>query len=220
MAKVGRGITDSPGRILEHLTKRGPSSVLELSQELTLTGVTVRHHLGELRRQGLLATPVPRRRAVRGRPVLTYSVTHRAHTVLAENHLEFAVHVLLAAREQLSPSDLERLMATAGERLGRLREGSPALTPRARRRQALRFLNDRGYFPSYSTLAGSERVTLAHCPYLIAAESCPAVCAFDRALVRSLFGAEVSLASRIVDRDPACVFEFEELERFDRAAMG
>lgn len=220
MAKVGRGITDSPGRILEHLTKRGAASVLELSQELGLTGVTVRHHLGELRRQGLLAVPVPRRRAVRGRPVLTYSVTHRAHTALAENHLEFTVQVLLAAREQLSPSDLERLMSTAGERLGRLREGGSELTPKARRRQALRFLGDRGYFPSYSALAGSERLTLAHCPYLNAAECCPAVCAFDRALVRSLFGAEVSLASRIVDRDPACVFEFEGLEQFDRAAIG
>ncbi len=220
MAKVSRRIPDTRGRILEHLTKRGPSSVLELNQRLGLTGVTIRHHLGELREQGLLAAPVPRRRTGRGRPVLTYALTHRAHTVLAENHLELAVHVLLAARDQLSPADLERLMATAGERLGRLQDASSASSPKARHRQALRFLDDRGYFPSYTGVAGSQRLSLAHCPYLSAAGSCPAVCAFDLALVRSLFGAEVSLASRIVDREPACVFEFEGAGRFDRPAEG
>lgn len=192
----------------------------EISLELGLTGVTVRHHLGELRRQGLLAAPVPRRRTERGRPVLTYAVTHRAHTALVENHIELAVQVILAASEQLSPSDFERLMAVAGKHLGRPPEGRRAPTPKERRRQALRFLDDRGYFPSYSAIAGGERLSLAHCPYFTAAENCPAVCAFDRALVRELFGAEVRLVSRIIDRDPACMFEFEDAGRFDRSTVG
>lgn len=220
MPKAGRHSPDSPGRILEHLIKRGPSSVLELSQELGLTGVTVRHHLGDLRRQGLLTSPVPRRRPGRGRPVLTYAVTHRVHAVLADNHVELAVHVLLAARDQFSSSDLERLLTAAGERLGHLRAGTVLASQKVRRRQALRFLDERGYFPSYSRIAGAEHLLLAHCPYLAAAESCSAVCGFDRALIRSLFGAEVSLDKRIIDRDPACVFEFEDAGQFDRPAEG
>jgi DeoR family suf operon transcriptional repressor len=218
MVKVGAQAADTPGRVLEHLTKRGPSSVAELSEQLGLTGVTIRHHLGEMRRQGLVASPAPRRRRGRGRPVLVYSVTHFARGRMPENYLEFAVHVLLAAREQLSPAELEGLLVAAGERLGRLPAGLGALSPKTRRRQALRFLDDRGYYPSYTAIAGSGRLLLAHCPYLTAAESCPAVCSFDWALVRSLFGGDGTLTAKIIDGDPGCVFEFRNMEQFDRLA--
>lgn len=221
MLNVGERTFDSRGRILEHLTKRGPSSVADLIAELGLTGVTIRHHLGEMRRQGLIAAPAARRRRGRGRPVLVYAVTHQARGLPPGNHLELALHVLLAAREQLSSADLERLMVAAGEHLGRLPNSRSALSPKARRRQAVRFLDDRGYYPSYYTaIAGSARLLLAQCPYLTAAESCPAVCVFDRALVRSLFGSEVNLTARIIDRDPGCVFEFRDSEQFDRLAEG
>jgi predicted ArsR family transcriptional regulator len=220
MVKVGAQAADSPGRVLEYLTKRGPSSVAELCGELGLTSVTIRHHLAEMRRQGLIASPAPRRRRGRGRPVLLYSVTHLARGRMPENYLELALDILLAAKEQLSPAELEGLLVVAGERLGRHPDGRGALSPKARRRQALRFLDDRGYYPSYTALAGSGRLLLAHCPYLTAAVSCPAVCSFDWALVRSLFGGDGTLTAKIIDGDPGCVFEFRNMEQFDRLAEG
>ena len=44
-------------RILNILKERGQATVDDLSQELGLTAVTVRHHLDILRGEGLIASP-------------------------------------------------------------------------------------------------------------------------------------------------------------------
>ncbi len=212
MPRPGRRLADSYDRILVFLARHGPASVADMCGELQLTGVTIRHHLSEMRRDGALAEPVPRRRGGRGRPVLVYSLTRQAHALLPENLGELAVGLLEAAGDQLSPAALESLLAEAGGRIGRLRSRRASAGAGPRRRRAVRFLEQRGYLPSLTASAGITRLELAHCPYRSAAPACPAICAFDRGLVQSLFRAEAVLTDRILDLAPSCVFELHPAE--------
>ena len=54
--------------IVQILKKRGQATVDELSRELGLTSVTVRHHIEILRQEGVVDSPEPLRRSGPGRP--------------------------------------------------------------------------------------------------------------------------------------------------------
>ena len=65
-------------RILEILKEKRQATVEELSEELELTPVTVRHHLEILRGEGLISAPSVLRRPGPGRPQHTYALTEAA----------------------------------------------------------------------------------------------------------------------------------------------
>ncbi|MFQ5943334.1 MAG: helix-turn-helix transcriptional regulator [Anaerolineales bacterium] len=190
---------ESRQRILEHLKKSGQASVAELSQTLTLTSVTIRHHLAALRSEGLVAEPVSRHRPGPGRPEMVYQIASAADELMPRNYGELC-RCLIQAVESRQTSDLEGVLAEMGSSLG---ASANAVGNTAVVRS---YLEDRGYFPSVEKDEGTIILKLANCPYLELARSAPSLCEFDRALIGALFGREVEVAGLIVNQEPVCAF--------------
>ena len=81
-------------RILNILKERGQATVDELSQELSLTAVTVRHHLDILRGEGLIAPPLTRRRKTPGRPQYAYTLAEKASDFFPKRYDRLAQLIL------------------------------------------------------------------------------------------------------------------------------
>ena len=80
-------------RIIHILKTRGQATVDELSRELGLTSVTVRHHLEILRQEELIAPPEPLRRTGPGRPQHVYRLAGQASDLFPKNYDLLALEV-------------------------------------------------------------------------------------------------------------------------------
>src|SRR3990172_7910013 len=93
-------------RILDILKERGATTVEQLSQDLGLTTVTVRHHLDILRSEGLVGDPQIHHRATPGRPQYSYALTSRASEVFPTNYANLARQLLEEVKARASQDDL------------------------------------------------------------------------------------------------------------------
>jgi predicted ArsR family transcriptional regulator len=196
-------MVDSRQRILEHLKRTGEASVASLSHALSLTPVTIRHHLEALRTEGLVAPPSARRKKGPGRPEMIYRASPTADAFMPRNYGELCSCLLQALQSARSGVELEQLLEEIGADLGGSK-GPGAGVSRAA--FAERFLDQRGYFPSIEQEQGRITLKLANCPFLEVAVRSPALCHFDSALIGALFETDVELRSRIIDKQPTCTF--------------
>jgi predicted ArsR family transcriptional regulator len=194
---------ESRQRILEFIKKSGQASVAELSNALALTPVTIRHHLEALRSEGLVAEPISRHKPGPGRPEMMYEITSQADSYMPRNYGELC-RCLIQAVEATQTPELTGLLAEMGRSLGTSTGATRDTTVISS------YLEERGYFPSVDQGEGMTILKLANCPYLEVAESAPTLCEFDRSLIESLFGKEVEMVGRIVDREPVCTFHISD----------
>ena len=193
---------ESRQRILEYLKRSGQASVAELSRALKLTPVTIRHHLEALRADALVAEPEARHKPGPGRPEMMYRITSKANAQMPRNYGELC-RCLIQAVASTRPQELDQVLIEMGHELGSSADtvGDP--------RAAAGYLEERGYFPVVDPGEGMILLQLANCPYLEVAEEAKSLCQFDLALIEALFGAEVRMQGRIVDRDPVCTFQID-----------
>jgi predicted ArsR family transcriptional regulator len=196
-------VADSRQRIIGLLKRHGPLSAGDLSRALSLTTVTVRHHMEGLIAGGLVSRPLPRPRVGPGRPERVYALTAEAEKSLPENYAELCRCLVHALVEAIPPERLGEILRDAGSRLGEQEGLGARARPSRRIHHALAFLDSRGYFPEWE--AGTARLTLCHCPYQDLAQAAPALCQFDRALLEGLLSAKVTIVSRILDDEPVCI---------------
>ena len=197
---------DNRQRVLLFLARQGDASVGELSQGLELTQVTVRKHLDDLMREGVVSPPEKRRRGGPGRPVQSYSLTEKAETLMPENYQDLALAVVSVLGDRHGAEWVRKLLLAAGARAAvgfgvQAERKDEAFLP-----QVLNELDRRGYLPAAGTWSGRRCMTFAHCPYLDAARASPVVCAFDQALMETVLGEPVVLFRRIAEHDEQCVF--------------
>lgn len=199
-------MSGSQQRILEEIKRRGPQSVAELSRALGRTTVTVRHHLAALQEAGLVGEPVPRPRLGPGRPEQAYDLTSRAHERLPDNLAELCEYLLGVIDCALPRAEFDATLRNAGRRLGLEARLPSSARLEDRLRHAAGLFEARGYLPTMHA-GDPARLSLAHCPYRNLAQIHPALCLFDQSLLEALLGVPCSLAGRIADRRPACVFQ-------------
>jgi len=109
--------------ILRFLSRR-PMSVEELSQEVSLKTITVRHHVNLLKRTGLVEEYGEERRKI-GRPVVRYQATQKPLSIQYPTRQyellsEILVQALLEAMRRDKAGDiLKKIGRSLGERLAR-----------------------------------------------------------------------------------------------------
>jgi len=200
------GPVDNQQRIILFIRQQSEASLGELGRGLGLSHVTIRRHLDELMRAGIVSPPEKRGRSGPGRPELAYSLTAKAERLLPENYRDLARAVLGTLETRHGPEWVRRLLgevgASAATGLGlTVGRGHRDFMP-----QVLAGLEKRGYLPAIGTWSGRRCLAFAHCPYLDSARASRVVCSFDQALLEALLGEPVILFRRIAENDQQCIF--------------
>ncbi|MER3513684.1 MAG: hypothetical protein C4310_04215 [Chloroflexota bacterium] len=188
-------------RILEILREKGAATVDDLSRQLGLTAVTVRHHLDILRRDGLVETGEVRHRGAPG----------AAAAYFPTNYSSLASAVLNCIRERLAPPALNALFADVGHELAQTAPPPvPGETLEERLNRITAFLSSQGYVARWER-SGAGYVHTYNCPYREVADTHQELCVMDMRLVAELLSdLPTERLSRVVEGAPSCSYLIPE----------
>ncbi len=196
-------------RILEIIKLHGQSTVDELSHELGLTAVTIRHHLEILRSKGLVAPPKALRKGGPGRPQHVYRLADEADELFPKSYDRLAGAVLAELSERLSPNEMEGLLDQVARRLVDEAKLPPDQSPAERLNSTLEFLNKVGYLASLEPGPESRMgIRIANCPYGRVARNHPEVCEVGRRMIAQLVGVDHAQVERITEESGRCLYLF------------
>lgn len=195
-------------RILELLREKGPATVDDLSRQLELTPVTIRHHLDVLRHDGLVATCEVRHRHTPGRPQYVYDLTQAAAACFPDNYASLVSAVLDRIQDRLAPPTINVFFAEIGHDLARAAPpAAPGETMEERLSRVAAFLSEKGYVARWERSAEGYLLHTYNCPYREIADGHQELCIMDLRLVTELIGPfPVERISRVVEGASSCSY--------------
>jgi len=194
-------------QIIEIMKERGSATVEELSKELGITTVTVRHHLDVLRAEGLVSEPVVRHRATSGRPQHAYGLTAKAGDLFPKNYNGLAAQILDEVKTRYDAREVNVIFEGVASRLladaPRPVPGEPVNKKLDR---IVEFLNQKGYVARWEH--GDDGILLhtCNCPYEGLADSHPELCNMDMTLIAALTGLAPDRVSHIAQGERSCSY--------------
>ena len=198
-------------KIVEILKDRGSTTVEELSKELSITSVTVRHHLDVLRSEGLVADPIVRHRATSGRPQHAYALTHKADELFPKNYNGLAAQLLAEVKARYDAREINVIFEGLTSRL--LAEAPQPVSNESmdqRLDRVIEFLNQKGYVARWERKPDGFLVHTRNCPYEGLAGNHPELCNMDMTLIGSLLGRIPERVCHISAGDESCSYLIRE----------
>lgn len=183
----------------------------ELSKELNITSVTVRHHLDVLRSEGLVADPIVRHRATSGRPQHAYTLTHKADELFPKNYSGLAAQLLAEVKARYDAREINVIFEGLTNRL--LSEAPQPISGEPieqRLDQVIEFLNQKGYVARWERQPDGFLVHTRNCPYEGLAGNHPELCNMDMTLIGSLMGRIPERVCHISAGDESCSYLIRE----------
>ncbi len=204
---------DTRQQILEIMKRNGAVTVQELSSELGLTSVTVRHHLEILRSEGYISEPEVQRSNRPGRPRYVYRLTSTAADLFPNNYSGLASALLGSIEECMAPEERDVLLERAAERIAARAKNLPT-NHKERVESVVTFLNQQGYVcRSEEDEAQQDRyfIYVSSCPYYHVSQTYAETCQIDRHMVQLLAGADAKVdhPKKAAKEGGLCVYTLE-----------
>lgn len=197
--------------IIDILKRRGDATVGELSKELAITSVTVRHHLDVLRSEGLVAEPTIRHRSSSGRPQHVYSLTPKAEELFPRNYENLARAVLEEVKSRHDSREVNVIFeGIANRMLADAPRPIAGETMETRLNRAIKFLNEKGYVAGWERRPEGIVVHTRNCPFDGVADQHPELCSVDMTIVSSLMGLTLQRVCHIAKGDSSCAYLLQE----------
>lgn len=197
-----RILESTRGRVVA-LLRRSARTVSDLARELELTDNAVRLHLAALERDGLVEQ-AGRHREWTGKPAFLYRATPAAEALYPKPYDIVLSELLSVLEEEREGAELEALLRTVGERLGKggARNGSDL---RERVEHAAQVLTALGGLAEVQEDANGYLIQGFSCPLADITANHPLTCRLAESLVARLVAAEVT---ECCDRGgrPRCAF--------------
>ncbi|MDY7078731.1 MAG: ArsR family transcriptional regulator [Chloroflexota bacterium] len=195
-------------RILNILKERDQVTVDELSQELDLTAVTVRHHLDILRGEGLVSAPLVRRGKGPGRPKHIFTLTEQASAFFPKKYGHLASMILGEVQACLPPDEVDQMMKRIGERIASQADLPDENNLEVRLAATTEFLDELGYMARWERGDDDKDYLLhiANCPYEHVAHQHKEICKMDWTLLTSLLGTVPQRVSWAAQGDHQCTY--------------
>jgi predicted ArsR family transcriptional regulator len=202
--------SDTKRELLFLMKRRGKISLDDAQASTGLTRTTLREHLGQLGRDGLVERSA--RRQGRGRPPLLYALTAAGERLFPSRD-----HVLLGALlEYLKATDNEWLVNGFFERYwaNRLREVEFQLSkiasdePDARVRAVEELLEEQGFMPDIRREERGLVIRECNCPFAEAVKHTRLPCQLEAEFFEKVFDDRIGRVAYIPDGSPACTYEF------------
>jgi len=198
-------------QILKILKISGEATVDDIVSQLRdlrgdkITAVTVRHHLNELLKNELIATPHLRYRSTPGRPQHVYQLTEKAQEFFPDNYQRLAAGLLEQVQKHVSPDGINVIIEGLAEDMAKEADIT-AGTLAERMDQVIAYLNTHGYNATWEE--GKEGYVLYthNCPYHHLAHETDVLCGMDMRLISSMLGVVPRMLNRVSDGDTTCSY--------------
>ncbi|MEP7285671.1 MAG: ArsR family transcriptional regulator [Chloroflexota bacterium] len=200
---------DTRSQVLEAIKSQQQATVTSLANTLGLSPISVRHHLTSLQAEGLVQVEIDRQGV--GRPRHLYSLTEAALRLFPNKYHVLAERLLDQLKATLSPDAvgtiIDGLAAGVAARYGAMPQQS---TLKERLQHLVEILGEEGFMAQVQQVGGNSVLAELNCPYLYVGQRHPEICQIDRALIRSVLGANVQQTSCVLHGDRSCTFSLED----------
>jgi predicted ArsR family transcriptional regulator len=192
--------------ILEYLRRTGDASVEDLAADTGLAPVTVRHHLGLLKSQDLVAFDAEVKG--RGRPRHVYHLTPRGQALTADNPYQTLVMRMVDAAKEADRGAAEQLFTKLGERIAQDHAADLAGLPMEERLDAVvKMMSAEGFVVRWEAQPdGTYMVQELACPFETLGQVHPDICCMDQRLLQVAMNADVVRERWRLQGDPNCAF--------------
>lgn len=196
-------------KIMHMLKTQGGLSAKDITEQLGITSMAVRRHIGTLEKDHLIQSKTVRQPM--GRPTAVYSLSPQADVFFPKNYGTIALDLLGELVQESGSAVVDRLferrMETMKRKYGPLLAGKPFDEQVA----ALADIqNDNGYMVELSEHAGEYVLTEYNCPISQVANHYNHACACEKQLFESLLNTDVKRTECLTKGGNKCVYHIQK----------
>lgn len=201
------GKRESPlWQIIEHIQRRGSTTIKDLEDLLGVTTTAVRQHLGSLQAEGYVE-----RRTVHagvGRPHHAYFTTPKVQELFACHCDDLALTLLEEVFHLEGETRTAELLDRVGTRLaGRYFASVRSSLLSERVTELARALNGNGVLADALVTEGDViALRTYNCPFHELAQEHREICEMDRSMLQKVLGSDVSLSQCMLEGHAGCTF--------------
>jgi len=192
-------------RILQTLSRKPRSTIIELAEAVGINPISVRHHLSNLEKEGLVEAQEERHGV--GRPRLVYVLTEDGMERFPTRYLRLTTRLLAQMKESMPELVVSKLFSQVAEDLAATyADQLKGLSMEERLDTVKELLADEGFTVEWEKLKDGYHIHEITCPYFQIGQNHPEVCTVDQTLISRMLAVPVNKVQCILDGSAHCTY--------------
>lgn len=193
------------GTILVALKRAGALTTRQLGEQLRLSANAIRHHLKELRTEGVIGFRREKRGV--GAPTFAWHLNAIGESLFPQRYKEILTEVLERIAEQSGRQAVVAAFESRFADLARKLQAELADAPRAKRMEVvLRALTEGGYMAEWLDEEGGLRLKEHNCAIRALADRFPEICEAESRFLSEVLSATVERTAHQLDGCSSCEY--------------
>ncbi|MEW6286395.1 MAG: winged helix-turn-helix transcriptional regulator [Chloroflexota bacterium] len=192
-------------RILQTLLRKPRITINEIAEAVGINAISVRHHLSNLEKEGLIAAEEERHGV--GRPRLVYSLTEDGMERFPTKYLRLTTRLLAQLKETMPGPVVTQLFNQVAEDLANQYAADiKDLSMEERLDFVKELLAQEGFTVEWELKDGQYQIHEISCPYYQIGVSHPEVCTMDQTLISKMLAVPASKVQCILSGGSHCTY--------------
>jgi DeoR family transcriptional regulator, suf operon transcriptional repressor len=192
-------------KILQTLLKKPRSTINDLAEAVGINPISVRHHLGNLEKEGLVEGQEERHGV--GRPRLVYILTDEGMERFPTRYMRLTTRLIAQMKETIPGPMVSRLFGQMAEDLASAyTEDMKNLGMEERLDFVKDLLAEEGFMVEWEKKDNQYHIHETSCPYYQIGIAHPEVCIVDQTLISKMLALPVNKVQCILDGGAHCTY--------------
>jgi predicted ArsR family transcriptional regulator len=192
-------------KILRALLRKPKITINEIAESVGINAISVRHHLSNLEKEGLIAADEERHGV--GRPRLLYSLTMDGMERFPTKYLRLTTKLLTQMKETLPAPEVARLFTQVAEDMAlEYSEHIQGLSMEERLDLVKDLLAREGFTVEWEKKGTEYQIHEISCPYYQIGVAHPEVCTVDQTLISKMLALPANKVQCILDGGAHCTY--------------
>jgi DeoR family transcriptional regulator, suf operon transcriptional repressor len=192
-------------KILQTLLRHPKITINEIAQAVGINAISVRHHLSNLEKEGLIAAEEERHGV--GRPRLMYSLTEDGMERFPTKYLRLTTRLLTQMKETLPGPAVAKLFSQVAEDMAKeYTEQIKGLSMEERLDFVKELLAQEGFTVEWEKKGKEYQIHEITCPYYQIGIAHPEVCTVDQTLISKMLALPANKVQCILNGAAHCTY--------------
>ena len=193
--------------VLEHMLRHQNSTINDLAVAVEINPISVRHHVGKLEEEGLVASKEEKHGV--GRPRRVYYLTERGIEHFPARTVRFTNRLIDGLKKELGADEYSRVFEKLASNLAESYLGGKeldSLTIDERLTLLSEWLSNEGFNVTIQRNDDEVVIKETSCPYYYVGQSHGEVCTIDKAMISKVLDADPERTTCILNGDSHCTY--------------
>ncbi|MGH2582539.1 MAG: helix-turn-helix transcriptional regulator [Anaerolineales bacterium] len=193
--------------VLEHILKHQNSTINDLAEAVEINPISVRHHIGRLEEEGLVASREEKHGV--GRPRRVYYLTERGIERFPARTVRFTNQLLDGLKKEFGPDEYGRIFDKLASNLAEsYLSGTELEKLNTEERLALirEWLTNEGFNVTVERDDNEIIIKETSCPYYYVGQAHAEVCTIDKTMISKVLDVDPERTTCILNGDSHCTY--------------